>query len=97
LKSWTAPFGVTPANTKQSTPMPSSADASERKFGALGSIPSFVATLRPSSSAELSMLRARPAPYTSLSCRIPALRQPSSAITLASAAPWIVSLGTMRR
>jgi hypothetical protein len=37
-------------------------DACERKFGAFGSIPSFAATSRPSSRAELSMLRASPAP-----------------------------------
>src|SRR5918999_3583540 len=43
LKSCTAPLGVTPANTKQSTPMLSRPAAWARKFGALGSIPSLVA------------------------------------------------------
>jgi len=60
-------------------------------------MPSLAATSRPCSFAEFSMFRDRPAPYTSLSLRMYAEVQPSFFMIVASAAPWMVSFGTMRR
>ena len=43
------------------------------------------------------MFRDRPAPYTSLSFRMYTFVQPSFFMTVARAAPWMVSFGTMRK
>ena len=59
-------------------------------------MPSLEMTETPCDLADDSMLRARPAPYTSLSLAIATLVQPSSFMVVASAAPWMVSFGTMR-
>ena len=96
LYSWTAPLAVMPENTKQSAPELLTVLACERKFGAFGSMPSLPAISKPISPAALSMLRARPAPYTSLSLRMYPALQPSSFISEARAAPWMVSFGTIR-
>ena len=42
------------------------------------------------------MFRARPEPKTSLSLAMKVFVQPSFFISVTSAAPWIVSLGTIR-